>query len=294
MSKSRIFKKKLPFDLTRRQCIIALGNTGAGKSTLIEFLAQYGLANNIYSSVLLMRTLRYSAGDDFEWMPHPLRIGLDDNNIKRVYNWLDSRVMTLKNKGLSNDEIDQKLGHILIIMDDQVGNINQRMHEYRQMLASHRHLRVSFIIAVHQISNSTDTLFREISKIIFAFRSNNKDSWKKLFNNFGSGHEHEFNERFDQITKERHTCMTIHNDVYHDGENNYAYKSKLPNPNFVLKIGNENNQNRNINSQMGDSRGQLAQSSSYRLHNQTVQNMSTRNISTTQMLDNILSKAGYR
>lgn len=173
-----VVKGKKPFILT------IFGKPGEGKSALAQYVVYEKFQQKAIDYAMVISNSSYN--DDWKWLPAKA--------IKK--HWTKE----LANQ-ITNFQKKPERGHLLIVLEDPVGSFPWDDKQVLQMVITHRHLNISWIINVQYV-NKIPPIYRECATYSAIFKQQTERAKEALFQSYGGdfGTKKRFYEVLSQTT----------------------------------------------------------------------------------------------
>jgi len=162
-----IVKGKKPFMMT------IFGKPGEGKSALAQYVVYEKLQQKAVDYVMVISNSSFN--EDWKWLP--------PKAIKKL--WTPELAETIV-----KFQTKPERGHLLVVLEDPVGSFPWDDKKVLQMIITHRHLNISWIINVQYV-NKIPPIYRECATYVAIFRQQTERSKEALFLSYGG----DFNDK---------------------------------------------------------------------------------------------------
>jgi hypothetical protein len=156
-----VVKGKKPFILT------IFGKPGEGKSALAQYVVYEKFQQKAVDYVMVISNSSYN--DDWKWLP--------SKAIKK--HWTKELATTIQNFQMKSNR-----GHLLIVLEDPVGSFPWDDKQVLQMVITHRHLNISWIINIQYV-NKIPPIYRECATYSAIFKQQTERAKEALFQSYG-------------------------------------------------------------------------------------------------------------
>jgi hypothetical protein len=156
-----IVKGKKPFIMT------IFGKPGEGKSALAQYVVYEKFQQKAIDYVMVISNSSYN--DDWKWLP--------SKAIKK--HWTKDLADTIQ-----KFQMKPERGHLLIVLEDPVGSFPWDDKQVLQMVITHRHLNISWIINVQYV-NKIPPIYRECATYSAIFKQQTERAKEALFQSYG-------------------------------------------------------------------------------------------------------------
>lgn len=199
MDIAKVVKKQFP------TLILLLGKSKSGKSYLIKWLIrQYTQKIHHFQYGLVLTGSYYN--HEYEYLPshavHEYKAEI-----------LDTYINNLKQKKTEGN--GKPLPASFLVLDDCLGLIT-KTPAWQNLLSTYRHLNITLFLSVQYLkSESSSTLVREQTGVLFAFKSTNVNVIKCLYDYYASEvfeNFEDFKERYLECCQKKHCCCVYVND----------------------------------------------------------------------------------
>jgi hypothetical protein len=217
-------------ELTKKPHVsLFVGRCGSGKSQLMRSMLYDYQKAGVFKFILCYCPTKFNGDWDGILPKEYIRDDYSDENfmkhIKKLKKWKENNP-------------EKELPQSLIIMSDMMSKINWYSPEISNVAISHRHYKLTFWMDCQYLQTaSTNTVLREISNYAFLFNTKYINSLKGYHMAFGNLFDDfkEFCAYFQQLTKEKYTCMVYDASKEEKEDNYWSFRAPADVPKFSLK-----------------------------------------------------------
>lgn len=159
-------------DMTTPSITLISGKSRQGKSHLMEYIIKCLCVNKKFSFGLVFAGTKFTGSYKF----FPDKCCLDDLQDDDINAWM---------RMLADSKIRGDARPSFIIIDDMIGKVNWYSQSLLSLFTTFRHYEISIFVLTQKI-NKVCTILRENCDYAFIFMPNSQNSYKALYEDFGS------------------------------------------------------------------------------------------------------------